>query len=174
MAALKSDAWETKQKYWILFVKPHSATTALARSVSYNYIKTFMNLFFKRRQISYTCIGQKFYDNKFYVNHIMLHWSVFTDSAPWARTFIKLQCSSICRCVCPFAMRFVRPIIGPQITWSVARPLIGPNPEQVFPIGRVDRQWVMFWIVPAWSLKNKDLTHGASPHSVPDWPCKEP
>ena len=51
---------------------------------------------------------------------------IITDLAVWAGSVCKLQCPSVCLCVwCPLPMRFFRPVFGPEITWSVSRPLIG-------------------------------------------------
>ena len=65
--------------------------------------------------------------------------------------------------ICTLPLKFIfRPLIGPDITWSVSRTLIGPVshhhpplPKEVFLIGPMDWSSVLFQIVPMWSLKNR-------------------
>ena len=46
--------------------------------------------------------------------------SFFKASALWADAFIELWCQYICLSVCPlFMLFFSRPLIGPQVTWSI-------------------------------------------------------
>ena len=52
--------------------------------------------------------------------------AIFTESAPLGQFSLRVTCPSVCLSICALGCIFFRPLIGPEITWSVPRPLIGP------------------------------------------------
>ena len=99
------------------------------------------------------CLLRKLHSSHFplililiWISEFLSYQIFFTELAPLGQFSHRVAmsvCISVCLSDCVIGCIFFQPLIGPEITWSVPRPLIGPLPP-LLPVGNLK----------TWKLKN--------------------